>query len=83
MQNQTNPQRFEDEPKTADDHADLKRPPERPANPVDTAELQNAAKERSKKRPLLQRIIKAIKGENKAFRNSSSTRKRRKSASPF
>ncbi len=68
MQNQNNPQRFENDTGKADIHDDLKKPPQSDSSPVDQEELQTAAKERAKKRPLLQRIMKAIKGENPQFR---------------
>jgi len=80
MQNPPNPQRFENDAKQDDDYDDLKRPPENSADPVNPEQLQAAAKERAKKRPLLQRIMKAIKGENSHYReliiNSEAQEKR-------
>lgn len=80
MQNQKTSQRFENEAKQADDYDDLKQPPASNTDPVDADQLHADAKERAKKRPLLQRIMKAIKGENTRYReliiNSEAQEKR-------
>lgn len=50
-------------------HDDLKQAPQEPAPvKINKEEIRSEASQRAKKQPLLQRIIKAIKGENKSFR---------------
>ncbi len=50
-------------------HDDLKDAPQEPAPiKIDNDAVKKEAAQRAKKQPLLQRIIKAIKGENKTFR---------------
>ena len=46
----------------------LARPKEQPIADVNPEELAHEARERSKKGPIVQRLIKAIKGEDKPFR---------------
>ncbi len=73
-------QRFENNTQNADANDDLKKPPRKDAKPIDSARLNADAKERSKKRPILQRIMKAIKGDDPHYReliiNSETQEKR-------
>lgn len=50
------------------DHSDLKNPPKPSKPPKNENQIRKEARERAKKRPLMQRIVEAIKGEKKSFK---------------
>ena len=65
MANQSSPNR----PKqNQNDHSDLKNPPKPGKPPKSENEIRREARDRAKKRPLIQRIVEAIKGDKKTFK---------------